>query len=359
MIEEKTSMLNKVLGNFKIDQKTYQFQEITQGYINDTYLVLDQSGPLYILQRVNRNVFKDIKGLMGNISNAFNYLIDQDYTPIALLRTQEDAPYFEEEEKGYWRLMTYINNTVAYDNATNIHIAHEAGRVVGKFHQLLAKASLDDYVDTIPQFHDLALREQQFNDAIKSAEAEKLEVSKASIEFAKATLEKLKVINNSKLPLRICHNDTKLNNILFSKESQKALCLIDLDTLMKGYFYYDFGDAIRTVANTAIEDEQDHSKITFKRDLFEAFIDGLEANGPFLQKEELDTLAWGAVFMPFIHGLRALTDYLNNNVYYKVSYENQNLDRCLSLFHFTNKALQEIDFMQEVIKQKLTPITNS
>lgn len=359
MIADKASMLNTVLGKFKIDQKTYKFKEITQGYINDTYLVLDQSGPLYILQRVNRNVFKDIKGLMGNIANAFSYLIDRDYTPIALLRTQEDTTYFEEEEKGYWRLMTYINNTIAYDNATNANIAQEAGKVVGKFHQLLAKSPLKNYVDTIPQFHDLSLREAQFEASLLSANKGKLEISKSAIVFARATLEKLRVINNSKLPLRVCHNDTKLNNILFSRENNKALCLIDLDTIMKGYFYYDFGDAIRTVANQAIEDEQDHSKITFERHLFEAFVDGLGKNGPFLHQEELDTLAWGAVFMPFIHGLRALTDYLNGNIYYKVSYENQNLDRCLSLFHFTNKALQEIDFMESVIKQKLTPLNKS
>lgn len=359
MIADKANMLNRVLGNFKIEQKTYQFREITQGYINDTYLVMDQSGPLYILQRVNRNVFKDIKGLMGNIENAFSYLIDRDYTPIALLKTQDGAAYFEEEEKGFWRLMTYINNTIAYDNAKDVNIAFEAGKVVGKFHQLLAKSPLENYVDTIPRFHDLSLREKQFKDSLKTAKPEKLEISRSSIAFAKATLEKLKVINNSKLPLRVCHNDTKLNNILFSKESNKALCLIDLDTVMKGYFYYDFGDAIRTVANQAIEDEQDHSKITFKRPLFEAFVEGLEANGPFLYQEELDTLAWGAVFMPFIHGLRALTDYLNNNIYYKVSYEDQNLDRCLSLFHFTNKALQEIDFMEKTIQEKLTPFSES
>ena len=124
---------------------------------------------------------------------------------------------------------------------------------------------------------------------------------------------------------------------------------------MKGYFYFDFGDAIRTVANTAAEDEQDHDKITFERPLFEAFIKGLESNGPFLSKEEIDLLPWGAVFMPFIHGLRALTDYLNDNIYYKVSYENQNLDRCLSLFNFTNKALQEIEYMTQVVKEGLTP----
>jgi len=356
MTTNKAEMLNDLLGNFQIDRKTYLFQEINQGYINDTYLVLDQSSPLYILQRVNQNVFKDIKGIMQNIDNAFGLLVDQKYTPITLFKTNAGDSFYDQGNEGYWRLMTYINNSTAYNNAPDEKIAFEAGKVVGKFHQLLANADLDRYVDTIPSFHDLSLREKQFGTSLISAKREKLEIARSAILFAKETLEKLRVINNDKLPLRVCHNDTKLNNILFSKDQNKALCLIDLDTIMNGYFYFDFGDAIRTIANRAEEDEQDHNKITFERSLFEAFIDGMESNGAFLHQEELDTLAWGAVFMPFIHGLRALTDYLNDNIYYKVSYENQNLDRCLSLFYFTDKALQEIPYMERTIKEQLTPL---
>lgn len=356
MIASKTEMLNDLLGNFQIDRKTYQFKEINQGYINDTYLVLDGALPLYILQRVNQNVFKDIEGIMKNIDNAFGLLLDKEYTPISLFKTHTGLSFYNQENEGYWRLMTFINNSTAYNNAPDEKIAFEAGKVVGKFHQLLTNADLEQYVDTIPQFHDLSLREKQFGDSLASAHIEKLEIAASAISFAKATLEKLKAIDNNKLPLRVCHNDTKLNNILFSKDNNKALCLIDLDTIMKGYFYFDFGDAIRTIANRAEEDERDHSKITFERPLFEAFIDGLEGNGAFLHQEELDTLAWGAVFMPFIHGLRALTDYLNNNIYYKVSYENQNLDRCQSLFYFSNKALEEIGYMDKVINERLTPL---
>ena len=124
---------------------------------------------------------------------------------------------------------------------------------------------------------------------------------------------------------------------------------------MKGHFYYDFGDAIRTIVNTAPEDEQEHEKITFEKRLFEAFVDGIASNGPFLTQVEINTLPLGAVFMPFIHGLRALTDYLNNNIYYKVSYENQNLDRCLSLFDFTQKALDHVDYMQKLVAITLIP----
>lgn len=349
-------MLNILLENFQIESKTYRFQEINQGYINDTYLVLDENNPLYILQRVNQNVFKDIEGIMQNINNAFNLLIDQEYTPITLFKTHTGLSYHTQGNEGYWRLMTYINNSTAYNNAPDEMVAKEAGKIVGKFHKLLADAVLDVYIDTIPRFHDLSLRENQFEDSLINAKKEKLEISRDAIAFAKSTLEKLKIIKNDRLPQRVCHNDTKLNNILFSKDSNKALCLIDLDTIMKGYFYYDFGDAIRTIANRAEEDEQDHSKITFEKPLFEAFIDGLKDNGAFLYQEEIDTLAWGAVFMPFIHGLRALTDYLNNNIYYKVSYENQNLDRCLSLFYFSNKALQEVPYMDKTIKERLKPL---
>ena len=195
--------------------------------------------------------------------------------------------------------MTYINNTTAYDNATDTEIAFQAGRVVGKFHKLLADAPLDNYVDTIPQFHDLSLRQNQFEESLLSAKNEKLETSKTAIVFAKETLEKLKILDNSKLPLRVCHNDTKLNNILFSKEENKALCLIDLDTIMKGYFYYDFGDAIRTVANMAAEDEQDHSKITFEKPLFEAFVQGLESNGPFLIQRRIGPTTLGCCVYAF------------------------------------------------------------
>ncbi len=356
MTENKNVELNALLQNFQIDKKSYQFQGINQGYINDTYLVLDNTTPLYILQRINHNVFMDVEGLMGNIENAFEYLQDPEYTPIELLKTNANKPYYKLDGNGYWRLMTYINNTTAYDNAKDTGMAFQAGKVVGKFHQLLANASLENYVDTIPQFHDLSLRKNQFEESLTSASKEKLATSKTAINFAKDTLERLKILNNAELPVRVCHNDTKLNNILFSKENSKALCLIDLDTIMKGYFYFDFGDAIRTVANTAAEDEQDHKKITFEKPLFEAFVDGLESNGAFLTKDEIDLLAWGAVFMPFIHGLRALTDYLNNNIYYKVSYENQNLDRCLSLFDFTKKALQEVDYMTALVQDRLTPV---
>jgi thiamine kinase-like enzyme len=352
MGSKNTDTVSAILQYFGVERKSYVLETINNGYINDTYMVLYKENPVYILQRINHNVFNDIDGIMTNINNALISLNDEHYRKIELIKTTNDKPYHD-NENGYWRLMSYINNSTTYNTTNDANIAFEAGRIIGKFHQLMESAHKAEYVDTLPNFHDLEFRKKQFISAKAIADSAKLDIAKDAILFAEEILEKLKVLGQVELPVRICHNDTKLNNILFSKESNKALCLIDLDTLMKGYFYYDFGDAVRTIVNTAPEDERELHKITFKRDLFNAFVDGIATNGPFLSKEEIHTLAIGAVFMPFIHGLRALTDYLNNNIYYKVAYKNQNLDRCISLFDFTQKALNEMDYMQHVIQEKM------
>jgi len=348
-------ILKDLLVNFSIPEKDYSFRPLTDGYINDTFLVLSEGQPFYILQRVNHLVFKNVEGLMNNVQNALEFLEDDDYHKITLVKTRFGLRYFKDDRGGtaYWRLMTYIDQSTAYNTTENVDIAFEAGRIIGKFHLLLTDANIDSYIDTIPRFHDLDLRKGQFNEALKNADQKKKEIASKDIQFAIKTLIKLGSMDPGMLPVRVCHNDTKLNNILFSKKTDKALCLIDLDTIMKGNFHFDFGVAIRSIVNTAPEDEQEHSKITFKKPLFEAFVKGIASNKSFLSQEEINALPLGAVLMPFLHGIRALTDYLNNNIYYKVAYENQNLDRCRSLFDFTNKALNNLDFMQEVTSETL------
>ncbi len=344
--------LNEVIDNFDLKENVYSFDGLNSGFINDTYLVSENDIPKYILQRINHGVFTNVEGLMGNIGSALKLLKAKDYTQIKLIKSKLGKTYFS-DAKGFWRMMTYIQGSTTYDTTTSFDIAFEAGRVIGKFHMLMGEADLKKYTDTIPKFHNLELRKMQFLASLARASEAKLAVASDTIEFAKNTLKMLEEMENKELPIRICHNDTKLNNILYSKETQKALCLIDLDTIMKGNFHYDFGDAIRTIVNTAPEDEQDHTKITFEKNLFEAFVNGLGYNGSFLTKEEIKALPLGVILMPFLHGIRALTDYLNNNVYYKVAYENQNLDRCLSLFDFTQKALNEVDYMNNTITKYL------
>ncbi|SHJ88404.1 phosphotransferase enzyme family protein [Pseudozobellia thermophila] len=350
--------LENLLRNFSVEEKKYTFRPITNGYINDTFLVFDGPTPKYILQRINHKVFENVAGLMNNVQDAFKHLNDDDYQSITLTETVNGSSYLSVEngEKAFWRVMTYIDGSTAYNTTEDPKVAFEAGKVIAKFNILLQKANTADYVDTIPQFHDLDLRKRQFEEALRSADPSKKETAKDALLFTNKVLAKLADLKFNGLPIRVCHNDTKLNNILFSKATKKALCLIDLDTLMRGYFLYDFGDAVRTIVNTAPEDEQDHGKIVFDKGLFDAFVDGLSANVPFLSKREIDTLPWGAVLMPFLHGIRALTDYLNGNIYYKIAYENQNLDRSLSLFAFTQKALDHFSYMTEVTQKKLPSI---
>lgn len=349
--------LNEILQHFQLEQKEYSFSGLTSGFINDTYLVSESNVPKYILQRINHGVFTNVEGLMGNVGNALKLLKASDYTQIKLVKSKLGKTYFS-DANGFWRMMTYIDGSTTYDTTTSTEIASEAGRVIGKFHVLITQADLNKYADTIPKFHNLELRKMQFLAAFAKASGTKLEIADKAITFARKTLVRLEKMENKQLPFRICHNDTKLNNILFSKETQKSLCLIDLDTIMKGHFHYDFGDAIRTIVNTAAEDEQNHSKITFEKNLFEAFVSGLAQNDSLLTKEEIEALPYGAILLPFLHGIRALTDYLNDNIYYKVAYENQNLDRCLSLFDFTQKALNELDYMKKVTSTLISPVKN-
>ena len=349
--------LESILKQFKLEQRAYTFSALHIGYINDTYLVSFDGRPEYILQRINHGVFENIDGLMLNIDNALGHLVSKDYGKVELIRTRSDKTYWS-DASGFWRIMTYIENSTTYNTTTSTDIAFEAGRIIGTFHTLLENTEHDEYVDTISGFHSLDLREAQFKKALSKSRLDKQKIAAKAILFAEEMLLQLKTMAPKALPIRICHNDTKLNNILFSKETQKAICLIDLDTLMKGHFHCDFGDAIRTIINTAPEDEQDHDKITFEKDLFEAFIKGLATNRTFLTSAEIRALPYGAILLPFLHGIRALTDYLNNNIYYKVTYENQNLDRCLSLFDFTNKVFEHIEYMEGTARNSLKAAEN-
>ena len=341
-----------VLPYFSIERRDYKIQPISQGYINDTYALLQDGDPCYILQRLNAKVFSNIDIIMENIHYVLPYLNDENYHQISLINTVDGEPYLKLSESDCWRIMTMVPNSIAFNTIENETMAAEAGRIIGKFHSLLEEAPMDKIKDSIPGFHDLSLRIRQFEEALESTTSDRLKNASEAILIAKKTLSELRLYDPGNLPVRICHNDTKLNNILFDKVDKRALCLIDLDTIMKGYFHYDFGDAVRTIVNTAEEDEKDLSKITFNKGLFEAFIDGLCTNSEFLTEAEIQNLSLGVKIMPFMHGIRALTDYLRGNIYYKVTHENQNLDRSLSLFAFAAKASEHMEYMQEFIAKK-------
>lgn len=327
-----------ILRQFNITIQNVSFQPIHQGLINDTFLVFDNDVPLYILQQVNTNVFKDYQGLHHNLELVLQKLHGADYHAITLVKTRDNQP-FTIHNDNVWRLQSYVANSIAHNFATNTKMAYEAGRILGCFHSLLKEEKLENYNTPIPNFNHLPFRIEEFNTALNSAETSRIDDAKIEIDFAQKLIPKLVSFYNADLPLRLCHNDTKLNNFLFNTEN-KALCLIDLDTIMPGYFHYDFGDAVRTIVSESIEGEMELSKIKFNLNYFEAFIKGIKASDLQLSKSEIKQLPLAVSLMPFMHGLRALTDYLNNNIYYKVDYDTQNLDRCRSLFHVADLGIK-------------------
>ncbi len=344
--------LKSILKNFQIPDLSYEFEIISNGFINDTYLVSNNGDPIYILQRINTNVFTNINSLIKNLDLVLPLLQHNAYETITLAKTDSGESFYNEGASNVWRLMTFIKDSVVFNTTTDPEIAFEAGRIIGLFHKILDNFEVDQLEDTLPKFHSISLRHDQFKEVYERAEKERIISAQKAITFVEENISMLKKINADELPIKVCHNDTKLNNILFSK-NKKSLCLIDLDTIMRGTFLYDFGDAIRTIANSAVEDEKDLSIINFSLEMFESFVEGLADNGNFLTQKEKELLPLGAVLMPFLHGIRALTDYLDNNRYYKVSYETQNLDRSYSLFRFAQLAIDNQSQMAEIIGKKL------
>ena len=341
------------LGHFKIERTPYELHPINQGFINDTFRVSSQGSHFYVLQRINTSVFPNALALMNNLGALLPLLQGNSYHSLQLFPTLAGENFHTDTHGDYWRLLSYVPDSTTFNTTKDWAIAFEAGRILGVFHTLLQEIPTTQFEDILPNFHNLKMRMEEFNSALKIASKERLQQAEKAIQSVQENLI-LKTMDGAIMaPLRICHNDTKLNNILFSKTTGKALCLIDLDTVMQGYFHYDFGDAVRTVVNPAPEDEQDLEVIAFDLELFKAMVKGLQKSGLVLSGTEKQLLPYGPVLMPYLHGVRALTDFLNNDIYYKVAFPEQNLKRSISLLTFSQKAIEKKAAMVQIIEEIL------
>jgi thiamine kinase-like enzyme len=343
----------QALDHFVIDRKSYRVEAHNQGYIHNSFKVFEEGQPVFILQQLNDHVFPNVSGVMENLQQVLPLLKGEGYHPVSYLYTKSRLPFYRDGEGRYWRLMTYVQKSTSFDFTSDPAIAFETGRVLGLFHKLAAQVKAETITPVLPGFHDLTKRKAEFFEILPIAKHRRMEESQGEIRFAKELLEELLDNSPSGLPLRVCHNDTKLNNFLFSSETGKGLCLIDLDTVMPGFFHFDTGDAIRTLANPNPEDEKNLEAITFDLQMVKAFLKGIHQSGLPLEEPEKGAIVYGAVLMPFLHGLRALTDYLANDRYYRVAYPEQNLDRCRSLFALVDKTRNKQAALTALVKEIL------
>ncbi|WP_299582891.1 aminoglycoside phosphotransferase family protein [Mucilaginibacter sp.] len=357
MIQAKKKLnLLKIASNFIVGADVASIEPYGSGHINDTYYInnTNKEDPGYLLQRINHRVFKDIPSLINNIHLVTNHLrsklkeipgADPDKEVLSLVMTNDHSYYFSDERGNYWRMYKYLKNTKSIDIVQTNEQAFEGGKAFGKFQMLLFDLDINLLNYTIPAFHHIGLRLTRLNTSLQTDPLDRKKTVAAEVEFIQHRVEHMCAILNlgreGGLPLRITHNDTKFNNILLD-ENDQAQCVIDLDTVMPGYVAYDFGDAIRSIINTAPEDEADLNKISLNIPLFEAFTRGyLQESAGFLTENEIRSLPLSVLLFPYMQGVRFLTDYLNGDVYYKTHVPDHNLQRARAQFQLLRKLEEQ------------------
>lgn len=338
------------------------------GHINDTFCVYtqDEVGDCvrFILQRINTNTFTDPAGLMENICGVTGFLRkkieekggDVTRETMNVVPTAEGKPYYADTNGGAWRVYTFVEGTVCLQKVESPEDFYASAYAFGQFQQLLADYPASTLHETIARFHDTANRYANFEKALEADVCGRAKEVQAEIEFVKAHKADcsymVDLLAAGKLPLRVTHNDTKLNNILMDKATRQGICVIDLDTVMPGLAANDYGDSIRFGANDCAEDEKDLTKVNFSLPLFETYTKGfLAACGSALTDLEKETLPWGAKLMTLECGIRFLTDYLEGDHYFKVHREGHNLDRCRTQFKLVRDMEAAWDEMAAIVKK--------
>ena len=336
------------------------------GHINDTYLVCrnDGSGLQYVLQRINKNVFPDPMAVMENITRVTHHLRkrirarggDPERETLRMLKNNQGEYCVIDRNGDYWRSYSYVADSVSYDQCDSAEIFCESGHAFGRFLSMLDDFDAASLHETIARFHDTPKRFRDFREAVQRDACGRAEGVRDLIETALsyeqfgATL--VNALQEGRLPLRVTHNDTKLNNVLIDEKTGHAVCVIDLDTVMPGLCAYDFGDAIRFGASTAAEDEKDLSKVHFSLPFYRAYAEGyISEVADAMSAEEVDSLPMGARMMTLENGIRFLGDYLNGDVYFKTDYPEHNLVRARTQFKLLSEMDEHWDEMLDCVRQ--------
>lgn len=361
----KCSQLAEVLEAFGWGETVTYCERYGSGHINDTFLVITKEGDAekkYILQRMNHEIFKDVDGLMNNVSGVTAYLRDiiikeggdPERETLNLVPDVNGNLHHIDSIGSHWRVYLFISDATTYNQVEKIEDFYQSAKAFGHFQNLLAGYPVEKLVETIPAFHDTPKRFETFVQAVEEdicGRAASVQEEIAFVMDRKAELGAVMDLQRAgKMPYRVTHNDTKLNNIMIDDVTGEAVCVIDLDTIMPGASVFDYGDSIRFGANTAAEDETDLSKVSLSLELFEAYTKGfLEGCAGKLTDIEVKMLPMGAKLMTFECGMRFLTDYLQGDTYFKVHREGHNLDRCRCQFALVKDMEAKWDEMAKIV----------
>jgi hypothetical protein len=341
----KAETIKSIFNEFDHKSNYVSHTELNSGHINDTFFVKADGNKNYILQRINHNVFKDVPGLVNNKVLTSNHIrskysnlseIELSKKVLSFVKTKIKDLYYFKIDGNFWNVMVFIDDSITHEIVNDAEIAYEGGKLLGAFLNDTSDFDPSQLVDVIPNFHDMSFRYKQYESSMQSALNSRLKKASKYIKTVADLKDEMHILQELKeagrIPVRVTHNDTKISNSLFDADN-KGICMIDTDTVMPGIIHYDFGDAIRTICNPAAEDEKDLLKVKFNVEYYRAYEKGfLEKTKDSLSPLSLKYLPLAAKTMIFIMGLRFLTDYLNNDTYYKTNYSEHNLDRAKNQF---------------------------
>jgi len=359
--------IKNILDSFEFKGDFVSCKVFGSGHINTTYLASYNEAGLenkYVLQKVNSNVFKDVDALMDNVFAVTSFLREKikenggnpDRETLHYIKTTDGKKYFRDNNGNCYRSYKFVDNSKSCDSVDSAEIFEKSGIAFGKFQKYLSDFPAATLNETIPNFHNTIWRfENEFLPAVETDCNDRTKLCKDEIEFVmkrRSDCSRLvDLIEQGELPIRVTHNDTKLNNVMFDEDTDDAICVIDLDTVMPGLALYDFGDSIRFGANTCAEDEKDISKVALNLEYFTAYAKGfLSQAGDSFNPCEIDNLAFSAKLMTFECGMRFLTDYLNGDTYFKIDYPEHNLVRAKNQFALVKDMEDKMEQMENIIK---------
>jgi Ser/Thr protein kinase RdoA (MazF antagonist) len=355
--------LKEVAAQFKIEGAILDVRKLGEGFINDTFIIETSNGaPNYILQRKNKNIFSPIPAMMENILKVTTHIkkkvVEAGGDPMREAMTVTEAKdgklYFLDDEEEYWAACPFIDETIAYEAAETPELAYAGGKGIGKFQSMVS--DLDEpLTDILPGFHNIRFRFKQWDEVLaKDPVGRKTKVAK-EIEWIESRREEMldfwKLVEDGKIPTRVTHNDTKINNILFDKKGE-VLCVIDLDTVLNSTILNDFGDAMRYYTNTGLEDDTNLDNVSMDMEIFKAFTKGyLEETASFISDVEKEYLAFSAKYITYEQVLRFLMDYIDGDNYYKVKSPEHNLVRTKAQYKLLTSMEKQFEEMKKAVKE--------